>query len=54
MEDSYNPQKVQVDYDPNELRAELEKAAATIGEEIKHLEEATRVTRKVLRLEFTI
>ena len=43
-----------IEYDREELRGELERAAATIGDEIASLDEATRVTRETLNIEFTI
>ncbi len=43
-----------VEYDREELRAELERAADEIDGEIKSLEDATAVTRQVLELEFTV
>ena len=43
-----------IEYDREELRAELERAAGEIDAEIKNLEEATAVTREVLELEFTV
>ena len=43
-----------IEYDREELRAELERAAEEIDAEIKSLEDATAVTRDVLELEFTV
>ena len=43
-----------IEHDREEQRAELKRAAAEIDGEIKNLEEATAVTREVLKLEFTV
>jgi hypothetical protein len=43
-----------IEYDPQELRIELERAAGVIDDEIKILEDTMTVTREVLSLEFTV
>ncbi len=48
------PETDPIEYDREELRAELERAAAEIDGEIKSLEDAVAVTREVLEIEFTI
>lgn len=44
----------EIEYNPQELQAELELAASEIDDEIKTLEDATTVTREVLSIEFTV
>lgn len=41
-----------IEYDPDELKGELEKAAEETDEEIESLQEAARPTNKTLRIEF--
>ena len=43
-----------IEYDPEELRKELEKAAKTIDEEIEQLKQAAFPTQETMKIEFLI
>jgi hypothetical protein len=53
-ESNDHPKSNLIDYDREELRAELARAVAEIDDEIRSLITAAAVTRAVLEIEFTV
>jgi hypothetical protein len=51
---SYELPNSKLEFDPQRYLTDLRRAAETIDDEVKTLEDATKVTQEILNMEFTI